>query len=206
MGRYVTPSPQSAGGRIKKQQEFKVSGTFTPSAALLAAGGSVTVRCIGGGGGGGGSSSISGGGSSGMDITRVVVVTAPVTVTIGAGGNPYQDGGNTKFGTLLTALGGKSGLTYCGGASSGEGSQRGGDVTLSATSDGQATTLKRVSGAGGGNGGGAGTTNNIQNSIYLMDGLPNTGGGGGGGYGHDAYTGTLRGKGGSGLCIVTWEE
>jgi len=83
MGRYLTQPPLKR--LVKKQQVFTVSGTFTPSQALLDAGGAVEVRCIGGGGGGGDYYAY-GGGSSGMDITRIVTVTGPVTVTIGAGG------------------------------------------------------------------------------------------------------------------------
>jgi len=177
MGRYIT---QTGTGRpIKKQQEFKTSGTFTPPQALLDAGGVVEVRCVGGGGAGG----TYAGGSSGMDITRMVTVTGPVTVTIGTGGSNSGQGGQTKFGTLLTALGGKPAINgYSGGASSGEGSRAGENAFMAHS------TL--APGRGGGGGGG-----NSQN------GLPNTGGGGGGG-GNQSYSGS----GGSGFCLVTWEE
>jgi hypothetical protein len=42
----------SGGGKLRFQ-EFTSSGTFTPSAALLAKGGYVWVEMAGGGGGGG---------------------------------------------------------------------------------------------------------------------------------------------------------
>jgi len=187
MGRYLTQPPLKR--LVKKQQVFTVSGTFTPSQALLDAGGAVEVRCIGGGGGGGDYYAY-GGGSSGMDITRIVTVTGPVTVTIGAGGygNQNGQGGKTQFGTLLTALGGNPPGYVLGGRSSGEGSQAGENVFMDGTS--------KHPGRGGGSGGGGG--GGISSSQY--NGLPNTGGGG------CARQNSAGGQGGSGLCIVTWEE
>ena len=44
---------QFLGGRILKQQIFTSSGTFTPTATHLAAGGWMTILSVGGGGGGG---------------------------------------------------------------------------------------------------------------------------------------------------------
>jgi len=178
MGRYLTQPPLKRP--VKKQQVFTASGTFSPSPGLLAAGGVVEVRCIGGGGGGNNYA----GGSSGMDITRIVTVTGPVAVTIGAGGYGSGQGGQTNFGTLLTALGGKPPNinSYQGGLSSGEGSQAGGNAFM------RNSVIEK--GRGGGSGGGGG------NSI---NGLPNTGGGGSVGNGSP-------GQGGSGLCVITWEE
>jgi len=181
MGRYVTPSA-SQGQLVKKQQVFKTSGLFTPSQKLLDAGGVVEVRCVGGGGGG----NHYAGGSSGMDITRLVVVTAPVYVFIGAGGGFGTSGGQTAFGTLLTALGGKPATSYTGGASTGEGSLPGENALMLTTNAGIQL------GRGGGYGGGSG-------SSYAGSGVANTGGGGGG-------NGNYPGTGGSGICIVTWEE
>jgi len=187
MGRYLTPSPSAAQSRpVKHQQVFKTSGTFTPSQTLLDAGGVVEVRCVGGGGASG--SYRRGGGSSGMDITRRVTVTGPISVTIGAGGHSEKGGGNTTFGALLIALGGKPGQVYHGGSSSGEGSQPGCPVFV--VPYGQ--VLQQQGGAGGGSGG-SGTQS------QQVHAPPNTGGGGSGG-------GNNSGNGGSGLCIVTWEE
>jgi len=188
MGRYITPAPSASQRPIKKQQVFKTSGTFTPSQKLLDAGGVVTVRCVGGGGSGYYSPSgisIGGGGSSGMDITRVVTVTAPVAVTIGAGGystyNDYgNDGGTTAFGTLLVALGGKKGEYSKGGTSSGEGSLPGFAPQLAKNTNN--TFIYITSGHGGGAGGAPG------------GGAPVNSGGGGGGGGGNYY----NGNGGSG--------
>jgi len=188
MGRYITQP--ALKHRVKKQQVFTVSGIFTPSQALLDAGGAVTVRCVGGGGSSyptyyGNKSYIYGAaGSSGMDITRIVTVTEPVTVTIGAGGaitkiwgsNRYiytpNDGGTTAFGDLVIALGGKKGEGNSPGGSSGEGS------------------LPSSGGAGGGAGGARG------------ENAPANSGGGGAA---NLYELPTHGQGGSGLCIVTWE-
>jgi len=188
MGRYLTPAPSGAqSGKIKQQQVFKTSGIFTPSQKLLDAGGVVEVRCVGGGGAGGQYA----GGSSGMDITRLVTVTGPVTVTIGAGANSQGKGGETRFGALLTALGGISPYLYDyhGGKSSGEGSQPGCPVFGVL----YGSNWQKQGGAGGGSGG-SGT------SSTDLHAPPNTGGGGGG------ATGNQNKNGGSGICIVTWEE
>jgi len=203
MGRYISIAP-----RVKKQQVFTVSGTFTPSPGLLAAGGSVTVQCIGGGGGG----AIAGGGS-GENKTRVVTVTIPVDVIVGAGGSGViwghdeqtnklvpisgSDGGTTSFGDLVIAKGG--GLASAqgfGGAAGGEGAFRGQNISSNAN-DGSR-------GGGGGSGGGVGFSLYGPNK-WKLNGQPNTGGGGGGGHqGSTEFYG--GGNGGSGLCIVTWEE
>lgn len=112
------------GGRLCTQ-EFLSSGTFTPSTRLLALGGVVLVEAIGGGASGAGMWLPGGveGGCSGGDAGRFVealcTVTAPVAVTIGAGGarasiayNTVGDGlpgGDTSFGALVVAKGGVCG-------------------------------------------------------------------------------------------------
>jgi len=177
MGRYLSMAP-----RVKKQQVFTVSGTFTPSPGLLAAGGVVEVRCVGGGGAGGGIynpntgsnwTQRKGGGGSGADIGRIVTVTGPVQIIIGAGGSD-ANGGTTSFGDLVIAPGGKKG-DYTGGAAGGLGGFAG-EKAQNVTGSGGTFT---VGGQGGGAGGGG------QNS------------GGGGAYNESGY---------SGICIVTWEE
>jgi len=109
-------------------KEFLTSGTFTPSALLVANGGGCWVRlrggCGGGAGGGAGHAASSsgmgvgggggGGGGLGDDTTEMVTVLANVSVVIGgggAGGAPGAaggDGGSSSFGAL-TVLGGKGG-------------------------------------------------------------------------------------------------
>jgi len=263
MGRYITQAP-----RVKKQQVFTVSGIFTPSPGLLAAGGVVTVRCVGGGGGGGmrpipggfpytGSTSnvhaTGCGGGSGADITRIVVVSSTVDVLVGAGGSggstsrfnksskpgdidhhtqlyiPPTDGGNTSFGSLVIAGGGKAafsktimgGTNYYPGEGGGEGGHAGGfpykayyAKPIWGWSTNQMTEI--CTGNGGGAGGGIGRMEEGFGDGTLFshnensNGRPNTGGGGAGGGGFyvkfQADTELHAGNGGSGLCIVTWEE
>jgi len=192
MGRYLTPSPSAAHSRpVKHQQVFKTSGTFTPSQKLLDAGGVVTVRCVGGGGGGHYYyySNVRGG-SSGMDVTRMVRVAGPVTVTIGAGGHIGSNGGTTSFGVLLSANGGKSGTINDTDNAAGDGSQAGyrpDDLVWK--------------GRGGGRGGGV--SKRYDALTLNSDGVANTGGGGAAAAYNNNGSG---GKGGSGICIVTWEE
>jgi len=195
MGRYITPAPSvTQSGPVKKQQVFKTSGTFLPSQKLLDTGGVVTVRCVGGGGSsGGGGGSGGSGGSSGMDVTRMCTVTGPVEVMIGAGGGKGYDGGDTLFGVVLKANGGKRGTTNTPGTSVGEGSM-----------PGHPSNALSLPGRGGGIGGGAGVSQLTPATAPFTCAVPNTGGGGGGvQYG---YTTLPHCTGGSGICIVEWEE
>jgi len=194
MGRYITQA-----ARVKKQQVFTVSGIFTPSPGLLAAGGVVEVRCVGGGGAGhpGYSSSSDpnhrsggGGGGSGTDITRIVSISQPIPVTIGSGSVVTHDGtwwisgagGTTSFGTLVTAEGGGGGLGTMGGNAGGLGGFSG--ESSSPKTGASSSSNTPTHGQGGGAGG--------------QPAAPNSGGGGAGG---SAYS-----SGGSGICIITWEE
>lgn len=108
--------------------EYTSSDVYTKPNGLIG----LLVCCVGGGGGGGGgrkggtSNSAGGGaGGTGAVVTRYIPaadVPASVTVTIGAGGtagaiqatanthgNNGSDGGNTSFGSLVVANGGKLG-------------------------------------------------------------------------------------------------
>ena len=154
-----------------RSQTFLSSGTFTPSAALIIAGGWVKITAVGGGGGASGGGSCGGGGGSVVVDYRQVTST-PITITIGAGGPggaigfDGSDGGTTTFASPipLVALGGKASLF-----SAGIGGDSGGSVS---TSGGAAA-------GGGGGAGGAGQP--------TISGAPGAGGpglfgfGGGGG-------------------------
>lgn len=169
------------------KQVFTSSGTWTkPTSAKL-----VVVTAIGAGGGGGGSSR--GGGGGGAIITKnfsVTNITATVAITIGAGsagttGNNTTPGGNSSFGTYLTAYGGGGGGNNAGGGGGGTGgvgSTNVGTGGLPAT----ASTTDGVSGQGGG----SPTVPNVNgyNAEY--------GGGGGGPTGDAVSNGP---KGGSSL-------
>lgn len=106
-------SPFAGGGGKLRYQEFTGSGTFTPSATLVANGGAVSLLLIGGGqGGGSGSPSIGGyGGNGGQVLYTMATAVSATTVTIGAGGSAGTNsfsgttignsGGNTSFGSIV---------------------------------------------------------------------------------------------------------
>lgn len=189
----------SSGGQIKNQK-FTSNGTFTPSAALLAKGGWVTAVLVGGGAGGGQgryNNAGAGGGSGGCFVFRLKL-TAAVAVTIGSAGGPAADGGDTLFGALATAYGGrKPGLAENASVNPGVpgvGGVAGGGFGVSG-SDGART----LGGYGGSN-------------PYGRGGPPNTaategyGGGGGGGNPSGSATVAPGFDGRPGYVEVFWEE
>jgi hypothetical protein len=179
--------PKGGGGLKPRFQEFLTSGTFTPSQALLDAGGVVTVELRGGGGGAGGS----GGGGSSYLLREVTVINLnAITVTIGAGGAMNANGSNSLFGALLTCQGGGNGSgTGAGGAAGSSGFV--GNPAFSYAG-------QNIRGSGGGFGGGRGWDGSNSNPTA---GAANSGGGGGAG----AFNGGSS-AGGSGYCLVKWWE
>ena len=177
------------GGGKLRYQDFLASGTFTPSAALLANGGRVYVEMAGGGGSGGaydgsGPSVAGGGGSSYWQ--GVVAVSGAVSVIVGAGGakptalcQNGQKGGTTTFGSV--SVDGGFGGAYTGVTNGGAGSGLG-----------MAGNSSSAGGQGGGFGGGG---------FGRPDGAPYSGGGGAGG-----TTAANAGAGGSGFVRVSWSE
>lgn len=109
------------GYRIGSIQTFTANGTWTKPAGCTA----VIVKMVGGGAGGGGAPATSGvqfscaaGGSAGGYVEALVTdgdgLGSSETVTVGAGGSGGSgangsDGGNTTFGSHLTANGGTGG-------------------------------------------------------------------------------------------------
>jgi hypothetical protein len=99
-------------GKNLKYQQFTSSGTFTPTAAAISAGGVHQVFLVGGGERG---SSATVGGAGGEVVEKLVKLTstAGCAVTIGAGGTTNgADGGTSTFagasagGVNITAAGG----------------------------------------------------------------------------------------------------
>lgn len=183
---------------------FTTDGVFSPPIDKSLIGDVLIV----GGGGGGGTYSIesitdprSAGGGGGGDVrylTNVSFGQQSWVVTIGQGGAPNQNGGDTSFGTYV-ATGGGAGSAYPeivdarNGASGGGGSGRGyvgyaGSGT--GFSGGSGVYIAGTGSAGGGGGGknAQGTNGNLTKGGNGGDGIPNliTGtekfyGGGGGG-------------------------
>ena len=166
----------------------------------------VTIEAIGGGGGGGASNTNAnangggGGGAYAMLRARLGDLPASVAVAVAAGGVAGAAGGNSTFGTLLTAYGGGAGGNSNASFRGGHGG--GGGLMGAGGTGGNAASSAGTDAAGGTMGGGsfAGSTPHAT--------LPEGGGAGGGiGTGGNAYYGgagaggvsTRAGNGGAGL-------
>lgn len=201
------------GGPIKVQV-FTTTGTYTPTLGMA----SCIVEIIGGGGGGSvdipANTAQGGGGGSGGYCRKFFLassVGSSQTVTIGAGGAATVNGGNTLFGSLLTADGGTSGgdgTSSVPGVGGLGGSASGGDLNVTGGSGGSTGLgvgfTAQVSGFGGNNlygSGGAGVTsptvsvNGIDGTVY--------GSGGSGGYAISTSIAATGGSGQDGLIVVT---
>jgi hypothetical protein len=210
----------NSGKPVSKEQTFTSSGTFTPSAALLAQGGWVQITVIGGGSAGcggytnGASNNIAGdGGNAGQVKIKRVQISAAVTITIGAAGTTDSaQGGTTSFGAYLTANGGTY-PTYAyaqgygnpfargGNGSGGSGSNpvmlAGGSFSLGYSGAGGACTL--------GFAGGGGTSGASADGLSAVAGASACPGAyGSGGAGGMAAAGFTAGT--AGAVIVDWSE
>ena len=83
------------------------TATFTPTFT-----GYVQVLVVAGGGGGGANSWSGGGGGGGVTFTRAYPVSAGsgISVTVGGGASPGNQGGTSTFGTVSTSGGGTGGV------------------------------------------------------------------------------------------------
>lgn len=209
----------AAGGTsVSKSQEFTASGTFTPATGVT--GVRVTIVGAGGGGAGKGNSSASPGGGGGgageavVGMPWVVVPAVGITVTIGAkgtGGNASganttagTAGGDTSFGSVLIARGGKAGDAT---GASGAGSGINGAVSKAVDVVGGVGTAESAVHFGGSSGGGGGSTTTSPGAAgggsgpYLgaAGGATNGSRAGGGGGASTTYgNGGVGGAGGSG--------
>jgi hypothetical protein len=148
-GSYATPVE---GVALTEQVVYTSNATWTKAdyPALYA----ILVICVGGGGSGGGctgassQAALSGGGGGGGYSQKLIMESSlgtTETVTVGAGGtaptagdNPGNSGGNTSFGSHVTANGGEGGLSNTasatvpryGSAGGSGGTATGGDVNV----------------------------------------------------------------------------
>ena len=181
--------------------DFQATGktmTLTTSGTLL-------IDYFGIGGGGGGGANIGGGGGAGgiQQATNYSLPAGTYNINIGAGGTgsyfffgltPGTDGGNTTFGSIMTARGGglggsanaspSDGFTGgCGGGGAGVVVGNGGSG-LQGFAGGKGGTNDAAGGGGtssaGGNGGSFGTGTGFGGSGTTYIGIQVGGGGGGG--------------------------
>lgn len=212
---FVNPTSVSALKPDTTTYEYAGSPhTWTKPTGLT----QIYVKMWGGGGGGSGQLGITykGAGGGGGYVEKWILASelgSTETITIGAGGaggsNNGVDGGDTTFGSLLTALGGKKGSASAGSA--GDVGGAGGFpiqvYPLVGTGTGQAGLYAGAGGEDGqnggasyfgGGGGGGGTTGTGGVSTFGGNGgaANNAGSVPGGGGGATA-------AGGNGRCIVT---
>lgn len=218
-------------------QTFTGSGTWTKPSGFHA-GSMVLIQAWGGGASGAKGDSANptrGGGGGGGAYTEkwmpLSSLGATVTVTIGAGGaakttkGDGNSGGDTTFGSHLTAYGGAGGKVGStssdvgggGGGSLGAGSGQTGGIpsslymggtTANANSDGGggggATNTKGGDASNGGGAGGGGATGGVGAGTGGAGGMSfNGGGGGGGGAGATAGAGGTSVNGGAGGAGAT---
>lgn len=101
------------------QEDWRIKFTSSGRLKWLSKTMNLDIFGVGGGGGGGGSNIASnrldGGGGGGGYTTTVkpfeIAINQEIDIIIGSGGEPSSSGGITKFGTVLTAKGGKPGET-----------------------------------------------------------------------------------------------
>lgn len=169
---YFNALTTAMSGRLIAVKSFTSSGTYTPTAGTK----KIIVEAFGGGAGGRSyTSSVSyqvggGGGAGGYFKGLITNVPSSVAVTVGAGGAADGIGGNTLFGSLITAAGGQPGI-------------------LNATTDGSAALT-----AGGGGGGTFSFDNTSVTTIMASRGGPGSpgiisGGNGVGGNGGNSFSG-----------------
>lgn len=150
---------------LSHYQEFTSSGTWTRPAGVTW----IYVEVIGAGGSGARSSSTSGGGGGGGFNSRLFLASdtgATVTVTVGAGGAARAsgtgaldgaNGGNSSFGSLVSAFGGGGGPVNFGfGGNAGRGLAAGGEGGGVEINIGRAGANSFKAGAGGGGAGSSG--------------------------------------------------
>ncbi|HIC7643325.1 TPA: phage tail protein [Serratia liquefaciens] len=215
-------------GRLLNIKTFTSSGTYTPTSGTRY----VVVEAVGGGGGGGGCSdtsadnaAVSGGGGSGSYVrTKIDNATigdsAEITIGIGGaggvGGSVGTTGGDTKFGSLVIATGGRGGTTSTSsssfafiavGGASGANPSAGNIISSRGSRGGSGLFFNSSTGAVGGDGapsqfGGSG----IGSGSSGTTGSDGSGfGSGGGGNARQSSSASVNGYAGAPGVIVIYE-
>lgn len=211
---FVFLTPMVSFGQTTKS--FTSSGIFTIPCGVT----SVTVKVWGAGGGGNNDTNYGGGGGAFAQSTFAVSSADVYAITVGLGASSGSGaaGGDSSFGSIVVAKGGKGGSFKNGGLVS----QSIGDIKFKGGDGGKST-----GNAGAGGGAGAGTANNGANgedaSGYTrgsggvgLNGGGNGGNGGanynsgsngafpGGGGGERGKSGSSSGGGGNGLIEIIY--
>jgi len=117
MSNFTDFFPAAGGGGLKpKFEEFTSSGTFTPSQALIDAGGYIEVFLVGGGERG--NVGYGGRGGEAQIVRMYLTSTTGCAVVLGAGGSA-SDGADGSDSTFSGSSAGGSDITSKGGANSG---------------------------------------------------------------------------------------
>ena len=103
---FPAPGGGGGGGGIPKYQEFTTSGTFTPSQALIDAGGRVSYMIVAGGNSSNDINRVAGQGGEALLGYATLTSTNSCTVTIGAGGVNAASPTGTNSSVSFSAAGG----------------------------------------------------------------------------------------------------
>ena len=179
------------GGLTPKFEEFNASGTFTPTQALIDAGGYIEVFLVGGGAGPGNSTVKGSTGGEALIKKMYLSNTNGCAVTIGSGGGSGATSGAGGSSSFDASSSGSILLTAIGGIVDGNQS---GMISPSWGAFGQNQDRGMVSGPGV-FGYGAGAKGFVNESGGVSGPKANSGQGAG-------YYGT----GGSGYCLIKWYE
>lgn len=177
------------GGGIPKYQEFTSSGTFTPTQALIDAGGRVSFIIVAGGQRGFGSYLGGAGGAVRLGYATLTSTTG-ITVTIGTGGSGSDgaSGGNTVV--SFSSAGGAD-ITSAGGSGTNAKAQ----TKYSAIANGSTTIPAMPSTLGYGGSGGATSGDTFGGENGKRTNIDN--------YGAGSFSGT---NAASGFVRITWFE
>ena len=181
---FPAPGGGGGGGGIPKYEEFITSGTFTPSQALIDAGGRVSYMIVAGGNSSGDINSAAGQGGEALLGYATLTSTNSCTVIIGAGG--VNAGAGTNSSVSFSAAGGT-------------------DIT--AVSGGQKTSNSWTASQNANNNGYGASAGNGIFGYGAGGGMRNAGGGGIRNAKPNTGQGTIfNAAAGSGFVRITWFE